>query len=46
MNANSIAYMYGVLEGKPLKFNSGLALSKGIMVSGYLVFNWFATLSA
>ena len=46
MNANSAAYIYGILENKPLSFGSGLALSKGIKVSGYLVFNWFSKISA
>jgi len=45
MNAGSIARIYGYLESKPLSFNIGLNLSKGILVTGYMVFTWYATIS-
>lgn len=45
MNAHSIAYLYGHLEGKPLTITVGLSLSKGITVTGYQLFGWYSTIS-
>lgn len=46
LNAGSIAYLYGVLEGKPLTISLGLSLSKGILVTGYHVFVWYEKVNA
>ena len=35
------AYIYGYLEKKPLTISQGLALSKGISISGFLLFTWY-----
>jgi NADPH:quinone reductase-like Zn-dependent oxidoreductase len=42
LNAGSYTHIYGYLEAKPLSIQVGLNLSKGIFITGYLVFNWYA----
>ena len=37
--------MYGCLEGKPFQLKLGLNLCKGVNVTGYTVFSWYATLT-
>jgi hypothetical protein len=41
LNPGSYVHIYGYLEAKPLTITLGLTLSKGIHITGYLVFNWF-----
>ena len=43
LNSGSYAHIYGYLESQPLTIQVGLNLSKGIFVTGFLVFTWFAT---
>jgi NADPH:quinone reductase len=45
LNGGSYAHIYGYLEGKPLSIAVGLNLSKGIYVTGYLLFTWYAGIS-
>lgn len=45
LNGGSIAHIYGYLEAKPLTISIGISLSKGISVTGYLVFGWWVTQS-
>jgi NADPH:quinone reductase-like Zn-dependent oxidoreductase len=45
LNAGSYAHIYGYLESKPLSIAVGLNLSKGIFITGYLLFTWFTTVS-
>lgn len=46
LNAGSYAHIYGYLEAKPLSIQVGLNLSKGIFITGYLVFTWYFSISA
>lgn len=46
MNAGSYAHIYGYLEGKPLTIQVALSLSKGIFITGYLLFTWYFSISA
>lgn len=46
LNPGSYAHIYGYLEAKPLTISVGLNLSKGIFITGYLLFNWYAGVSA
>lgn len=45
LNGGSYAYIYGYLEAQPLTIKVGLDLSKGIFISGYLLFNWYNKVS-
>lgn len=45
LNPGSYAHIYGYLESQPLTIQVGLNLSKGIFVTGFLVFTWFATVN-
>lgn len=43
LNAGSYAYLYGSLENRPLNISMSLrrVLSKGVFLSGYVVYNWY-----
>lgn len=45
LNPGSYAHIYGYLESKPLTISVGLNLSKGIFITGYLLFTWYNTVS-
>lgn len=45
LNSGSYAHIYGYLQAKPLTISVGLNLSKGIFITGYLLFNWYAGVS-
>lgn len=38
---DSWVHIYGVLESKPLELKMALDLSRGIYITGYLVFVWY-----
>jgi hypothetical protein len=46
LEKNSIALIYGKLENKPLTISVGLNLSKGISITGFLLFVWWNSISA
>ena len=41
----SVAHIYGGLEGKPFQISRPDALSRGVNVTGYTVFAWLAKIS-
>ncbi len=41
LNADSYAHIYDYLEAKPLTISVGLTLSKGIFITGYMLFTWY-----
>lgn len=45
LQSNSWVYVYGVLESKPFQLKVALDLCKGVFVSGFLLFQWFGTLT-
>jgi len=44
LDSGSYAYLYGALEKQPLNISLGIRhiLSKGVFISGYVVFNWYS----
>jgi hypothetical protein len=44
--SNSWVHVYGALEGKPLQVKIGIDLSRGVYITGYLLFIWWAKISA
>lgn len=43
--AGSWVHVYGYLESQPLKINVALDLSRGVYITGYLLFVWYNKLS-
>lgn len=43
---DSWVHVYGYLEGKPLTLKVALDLSRGVYITGYLLFQWFNKLNA
>ena len=39
-------FEFGALEGKSFQLQSALSLSRGVTVTGFTIFQWFAKLSA
>ena len=43
---NSWVHVYGYLESQPLTIKVALDLSRGVYITGYLLFSWFNKLNA
>jgi len=45
LGPNSWVHIYGYLEAKPVQIKVGLDLSRGVYVTGYMLFTWYSTLT-
>lgn len=45
LNAGSYAHIYGYLEAQPLTIKVALTLSRGIIVTGYMLFTWYSSIT-
>jgi len=46
LGSNSWVHVYGALEAKPLQVKIGIDLSRGVYITGYLLFIWWSKISA
>jgi len=46
LEPQSWVHIYGGLELKPFTLKTGLNLSRGIYVTGYMLFGWYSQLTA
>ena len=45
LGPKSFVHVYGLLEGKPLVIKQAISLCRGVTITGFLLFNWYVTIS-
>jgi threonine dehydrogenase-like Zn-dependent dehydrogenase len=44
LSSNSWVHVYGYLEAQPLQIPVALSLSRGVYITGYMLFTWYSKL--